>query len=294
MRKLPVLACAALLLSTLSVARAGDDPKVLRFSAIPDHDASELKQKYDPVARYLSDKLEVKVEYIPAADYQASVEMFKNGDIRLAWFGGLTGVQARRAVAGARAIAQGIEDPEYYSYFIAHRSTGLAPSPEFPSAISSLPFSFGSESSTSGRLMPEFFILRNSGKTASEFFEEPFGFSGSHPKTAELVCAGGAVKAGALNYRTYDTMVANGEIDPQVCPVIWETPRYADYNMTAHPDLEILFGIGFIDKLQSALLEMKDPGLLAAFARSGLIAASNAEFAAIESVATELGMLRER
>jgi phosphonate transport system substrate-binding protein len=284
---------AGFLLVLSSAASAADAPsKPLRFTAIPDHNATELKQKYDPVARYLSTELGITVEYVAAADYQASVEMFKNGDVLLAWFGGLTGVQAREAVPGARAIVQGTEDPDYYSYFIAHESTGLERSEDFPIEIASLPFSFGSESSTSGRLMPEFFIHEQSGKSPKEFFSEPFGFSGSHPKTAELVADGTKVKAGVLNYKTYDSMVADGRIDPKVCRIVWKTPHYADYNFTAHPDIDAIFGAGTIEKLQAALTGITNESLLAAFQRSGLINASNEEFDGIKNVARDLGMLR--
>ena len=284
---------AGLLLVLSPAASAADAPsKTLRFTAIPDHNATELKQKYDPVARHLSSELGITVEYVAAADYQASVEMFKNSDVLLAWFGGLTGVQAREAVPGARAIAQGTEDPNYYSYFIAHESTGLERSEDFPLSIASLPFSFGSESSTSGRLMPEFFIREQSGKPPKDFFNEPFGFSGSHPKTAELVAEGTKVKAGVLNYKTYDSMIADGRIDPEICRIVWETPPYADYNFTAHPEIDAVFGAGTIDKVQAALTSITDESLLAAFQRSGLINASNEEFDGIKKVARDLGMLR--
>jgi len=284
---------AGLFLTLASAASAADSPSaVLHFTAIPDHNATELKQKYDPVAAYLGKALGIDVRYVPAADYQASVEMFKNGDVQLAWFGGLTGVQARQAVPGAHAIVQGKEDPQYYSYFIAHSSTGLTRSEEFPAGIAALPFSFGSESSTSGRLMPEYYIRENSGKSPDDFFEHPYGFSGSHPKTAELVAEGTKVKAGVLNYKTYDTMVADGTIDPEVCRIVWKTPFYADYNFTAHPDIDKRFGAGTIDKLQAALIAMNEPSLLAAFQRSALIAATDAEFEGIEKVARELGMIR--
>jgi phosphate/phosphite/phosphonate ABC transporter binding protein len=146
-------------------APAPAEKPVLRFSAIPDQDKTELKEKFDAWAEHLTAALDVPVEYVPASDYKASVEMFRNGDIQLAWFGGLTGVQARHAVDGARAIAQGKADPQYLSYFIAHKDTGLTESDEFPTDLAMRTFTFGSESSTSGRLMPEFFIRQNTGKS---------------------------------------------------------------------------------------------------------------------------------
>jgi len=264
---------------------------VLRFTAIPDQNTTELRAKFAPLAEYLSEALGVDVAYVPARDYQASVEMFRNGDVQLAWLGGLTGVQARSAVPGAHAIAQGAVDPNYYSYFIAHASTGLERSGRFPADIADLTFTFGSESSTSGRLMPEYFIRSASGRTPAEFFNQAFGFSGSHDKTCELV-ASGRYQAGVVNYKVYDRRVADGSTDPEQVKIIWRTPFYADYNFTAHPLLETRFGAGFTDRLQEALVAIDDPTLLRALPRERLIPARNEEFAGIEAVARELGMLR--
>ncbi len=263
----------------------------LRFSAIPDQNTTELQEKFDPVAAYLAETLAVPVEYVPSTDYQGSVEMFKNGDIHLAWFGGLTGVQARAAVEGAHAIAKGEEDAEFYSYFVAHRDSGLERSDAFPAGLAGLTFTFGSESSTSGRLMPEAFLLEHTGKAPKDFFEKQPGFSGSHDKTAELV-ESGQFQAGVLNYAVYEKRVAAGKTDPDVCRVIWKTPAYADYNFTAHPDLEELFGAGFTEKLAAALIGMTDEKLLGAFPRKRLIAATDAEFEGVRKVAESLGMVR--
>jgi phosphonate transport system substrate-binding protein len=290
----------ALLAPLLSIALLGscggpesaDSPApTLFFTAIPDQNTTELVEKFAPLAAHLSDQLGVSVEYLPARDYQASVELFKNGDAQLGWFGGLTGVQAREGVPGARAIAQGQADPEYFSYFIAHRDTGLERSESFPEAIGPLRFTFGSESSTSGRLMPEYFIRQSTGQGPSEFFAEPVGFSGSHDRTVELV-ESGQYLVGAVNYKVYDKRVAAGDTDPEIVRVIWKTPYYADYNWTAHPGLEETFGAGFTERLQAALVSIDDPDLLAALPRERLIAAENEEFEGIRQVALDLGMIR--
>jgi len=269
----------------------GDPEKVLKFSAIPDQNTTELKEKFDALAKHLSEKLDVKVEYVPSSDYQASVEAFTTGDIQLAWFGGLTGVQARHEVEGAKAIAQGNSDPVFKSYFIAHQDTGLEKSDEFPTELGGLSFTFGSESSTSGRLMPEFFIKQETGQSPKEFFGKQPGFSGSHDNTVQLVQTG-EVQAGVVNFKVYDKRVAEGKTDPEVCKIVWVTPEYADYNFTAHPDLEKKFGEGFIEKLQKTLIEIKDPELLSAFPREALIEAKNEDFQGIADVAKELGFLR--
>ena len=266
---------------------------VLTWTAIPDANAESLKAKYEPISAYLAEKLGVVVTYKPVADYTASVEGFKTGDIQLAWFGGLTGVQARAAIEGARAIAQGAEDPTYKSYFIAHKDTGIEPSEAFPTALSEHAFTFGSQSSTSGRLMPEYFLRQATGTSPAEFFAKGFSFSGAHDKTALMVQSGAQVKCGVLSYKKYDQMVAEGEIDPDVCRVVWTTPTYADYNFTAHPRLEEMFGEGFTDRLQQALIEMDDRALLDAFPRSALIEATDADFDKIAETAAELGLVRQ-
>ncbi|HUF63418.1 MAG TPA: putative selenate ABC transporter substrate-binding protein [Verrucomicrobiales bacterium] len=281
---------AAVVAALSHCAPSSKKETVLRFSAIPDQNQTELAEKFDRIAERLSQDLGVPVEYVPATDYKASVELFRNGDVHLAWFGGLTGVQAHHSVPGARAIAQGEEDPEFYSYFIAHRDAGLTPSDTFPEALGSLSFTFGPESSTSGRLLPEFFLRENTGKSPSGFFSKPPGFSTSHDHTVELV-ESGQVQAGVVNYAVYRQRVAEGKTDPEVCQVIWTTPTYADYNFTAHPDLKSLFGAGFTEKLQAALLSL-DGGLLSAFPRAKLIPASNEDYAGIAEVARELGFLQ--
>ena len=288
-----MLLFALLCISAVAMVGCGgkEEAAVLKFTAIPDQNTTELEQRFAPFAAHLESVLGVPVEYVPSRDYQASVEMFRNGDIHLAWFGGLTGVQARAAVAGAEAIAQGKADPQYYSYFIAHASTGLERSDDFPAGIADLTFTFGSESSTSGRLMPEHFIRENTGRSPAEFFSQTYGFSGSHDKTVELVEAG-RFQAGVVNYKVYERRVAEGQTDPETVKVIWKTPYYADYNFTAHPKLETMFGAGFIAKLKKAILAYDARDVLdEGFQRSKLIGAENADFDKIKDLAAQLGFL---
>ena len=265
--------------------------KVLRFTAIPDQNTTELSEKFEPLAVYLSRQLGVKVSYVPARDYQASVEMFRNGDVHLGWFGGLTSVQAREAIAGSKAIAQGASDPSYFTYFIANPSANLEASDHFPENISELRFTFGSESSTSGRLMPEFFIRKHTGEGPMTLFTRPVGFSGSHDKTAELV-ESGQYQLGAINYKVYEKRVAAGLTDPEFAKVVWKTPPYSDYNWTAHPDLEKQFGEGFTSELQATLISIEDPKLLSALPRDRLIPATNEEYDGIRAIAKQLRMIR--
>ncbi|MEM9017919.1 MAG: phosphate/phosphite/phosphonate ABC transporter substrate-binding protein, partial [Verrucomicrobiota bacterium] len=185
------------------------------LSAIPDEKITDQKVKFDKLAAYLSESLGVETEFVFSKDYADAVTKFKNGEAHLVWYGGLSGVQARMAVPGSKAIAQGKADPQYMSYFIANKDAGLEPSEEFPAAIKDMTFTFGSPGSTSGRLMPTYFIMQNNGKVHPDewFATKPaFQMSGGHVATANAV-ADGTYQTGALNYKTYDSLV---ESDPKI------------------------------------------------------------------------------
>lgn len=273
---------------------AMSEKKSLVITAIPDEKVSDQEAKFQALQTYLAEKLDIPVSFSISKDYSAAVQRFKNGEVHLVWFGGYTGVQAREAVPGAQAIAQGAVDPKYKSYFIAHKSTGLGRSEKFPAdKIKDLTFSFGSPSSTSGRLMPTHFIVQETGKKPEDFFTNPVQFqeTGGHDATVRAV-ASGSVQVGAVSYKKYDSMVKEGEIDPQDAFILWITPDYADYNLTVHPALEEMFGEGFIAKLQQTLVDCEDKDVLYAFNRDDLIPAKNEDFESIAEVARQLGMLR--
>ncbi len=261
------------------------------FTAIPDQDTARLQQRFGKVAQYLSSALGIEVKYIPVKSYSASVAAFKNNEVQLAWFGGLSGVQARFATPGAVAIAQGEEDLEFYTYFIAHVSTSIAASEGFPDDIVGKTFTFGSKGSTSGRLMPEFFIREALGKSPREVFKR-VGFSGDHSKTLALVQSG-SYEVGALNYKVWDNEVKAGKVDASKVKVIWRTPDYPDYNWTIRGDVDQMWGEGFIDKVQQALLNMSDQALLSSFPRKSFIEADNSMYQPILDTAREIGILQK-
>ena len=259
------------------------------FSAIPDEDQTALVARFTKVADYLAGELGVDVEFVPVKDYGASVTAFRNDQIQLAWFGGLTGVQARQLVPGAQAIAQGAEDPQFVTYFIAHSSTGLTRQESFPLDAKGMTFTFGSKSSTSGRLMPEYHIRTETSAAPEEFFSR-VGFSGDHSQTLRLV-ASGAWQVGALNYAVYDKAAADALPETETAHVIWQTPPYPDYNWTIRGDVDARFGEGFADRVQAALIGMDDPELLASFPRQAFIAAKSEDFIPIAETARALGLL---
>ncbi len=264
---------------------AKSEDKVLRFTAIPDKDTTAQPERFKPVQDYLAKELGIKVEFVASPDYNVSVTKFTQGDVQLAWFGGVSGVQAREAVPGADAIVAGEEDLAFKSYFIANNSTGLTLSEKFPEAIKDLKFTYGSATSTSGCIMPTSFIMSETGKTPKEFFTKPFGFSDAHDIVVQKV-NDGEFQVGVLNFATFDALKKEGKADN--CTIIWETPPYADYNLTAHPALKKTFGDDIFVKIQEALIKCEDPAVLNALQRKKLIKVENSTFDGVAKVMKEV------
>ena len=285
-----ILKAALLALSLLQSAALAKDVPPLVFTAIPDQDETRLVERFTKVAAYLEGKLGVPVKYLPVKSYPASVTAFTNGQVQLAWFGGFTGVQARRAVPGSQAIAQGAEDTAFKSFMIANVSTGLNPSKDFPMGIEGKTFTFGARASTSGSVMPEFYIRRQfAGRAPQDIFSR-VGFSGDHSRTAQLVQSG-AFEIGVLDYSVYELDKKAGKIDESKVSVIWETPPFPDYQWTIRGDVDEIYGAGFSRKVRDALLNIDDRAILDPFGRSKFIPASNADYAPIEEVAKAANLL---
>ncbi len=259
------------------------------FTAIPDEDESRLRSRFDKVAVYLSKELGVPVKYVPVKSYAAAVTAFKNNQVQLAWFGGLSGVRARRSVPNSTAIAQGYEDQFFVTYFIAHKSAGVGESKGFPKQIKGKTFTFGSKGSTSGRLMPEFHIRTQFKQAPTKVFDR-VGFSGDHSRTIALVQSG-AYQVGAVNYKVWENELKAGKIDPKKVKIIWKTPTYPDYQWSVRGDVDKNYGAGFTAKVRKALLALNDPDLLKSFPRSKFVPASNADYKPIVDVGKEIGLL---
>ncbi len=281
---------AVFAVALLSGAAVAQDKPAFVFTAIPDQDETRLVERFTRVAEYLQGKLGVAVKYLPVKSYPAAVTAFVNNQVQLAWFGGFTGVQARREVPDSQAIAQGAEDVAFKSFMIANTKTGLKPSKEFPKEIAGKSFTFGSRGSTSGRLMPEYFIRKGFGGRNPEEVFSRVGFSGDHSRTIQLVQSG-AYEIGVVDFTVWALDLKAGKADPSQVIVVWESPTFPDYQWTVRGDVDRTYGAGFKEKLRAALLAIDDPAILTPFARSKFIPAKNSDYAPIEEVAKAANLL---
>jgi len=272
----------SLLLSRMAHASEG----VLRVSAIPDEAPTELQRKFAPLGNYLSAQTGLKVVFTPVTDYAAVVEALAAGKIDLAWLGGFTFVQARiRTNGSAIPIVQREEDARFTSKFIT-----ADPSIKSLSDLKGKTFAFGAPSSTSGSLMPRFF-MQQAGLNLEKDFKN-IAFSGAHDATAAFVSAGKA-DAGVLNASVWDKLVEQKKVDTDKVRVFATTPPFFDYNWTVRGDLDPKLVKTLSDaflKLDAANPEHKE--ILSLQRATRFIPTRKENYDGIEKAAVSAGLLK--
>lgn len=287
--KLPIkmaAVLAALTISTIGMTGFAHAQQVLRVSAIPDEAPTELQRKFKPLGNYLEQKLGMKVEFTPVTDYAASVEGLINNKLDMVWFGGFTFVQANvRSGGKVVPLVQREEDEKFKSVFITTDKsiTKL-------SDLKGKNFSFGSESSTSGHLMPRSFLL--DAKINPDTDMKRVAYSGAHDATVAAV-AGGKVDAGALNILVWEKLVAAGKVDPQQVRVFYTTPGYYDYNWSVRSDMNPVVR----KKLTDAFLALdaknpQDKEILDLQRATRFIPTKAENYTTIEAAARNAGLLK--
>jgi phosphonate transport system substrate-binding protein len=274
-------ACLALSLSCTATQAAN----VLRVSAIPDEAPTELQRKFTPLGAYLEQQLGMKVEFVPVSDYAAVVEALAADRLDMAWLGGFTFVQTRLKTGNAIPLVQREQDAKFTSKFI----TGN-PAVKSLQDLKGKTFAFGSVSSTSGSLMPRYFMQKD-GINPEEFFSR-IAYSGAHDATVAWVQAG-KVDGGVLNASVWDKLVAAGKVDTTKVVVLQTTPTFYDYNWTVRGNLDP----ALTAKIQAAFLALDpakptDKAILDLQAATRFIPTKAENYTGIEDAAHAAGLLK--
>jgi len=230
----------------LAISASAFAQQVLRVTTIPEEAATEQIRKFGPLTKYLERTQGMKVEFIPVSDYPAAVEALVNKQVDLVWFGGFTHVQAQiRSGGKIIPIAQREEDTKFRSVFIAQKSSGITKLAD----LKGKQFSFGSQSSTSGSLMPRSFLLEAGIDPERDF--KRVSYSGAHDATIASVVSG-RVDGAALDITVWNKFVAEKKVDTNKVDVFFTTPPYFNYNWSVHADMPAAQR----EKIKAALLAL--------------------------------------
>lgn len=249
MIKRPLAVMAGLCLSVATVfasTPALAEQDVLRVSAIPDEAPTELLRKFEPLGAYLEQELGMQVSFRPVSDYAGVVEALGSKRLDLAWLGGFTFVQARLRTGDAIPLVQREQDAVFTSTFIT-----ADPAINEHQDLKGKSFAFGSVSSTSGHLMPRYFMQQDGVDVDNDLGR--IGYSGAHDATVAWV-ESGRVDAGVLNASVWDKLVADGKVDTDKVRVYTTTPTYFDYNWTVRGDMDP----ELVERIKQAFLKL-DP-----------------------------------
>ena len=276
------LAAGLALSLSCALSQAAD---VLRVSAIPDEAPTELQRKFKPLGAYLEQQLGMKVEFVPVSDYAAVVEALASDRLDMAWLGGFTFVQTRLKTGNAIPLVQREQDEKFTSKYITAN-----PAVKSLQDLKGKTFACGSVSSTSGSLMPRFFMLKD-GIKPEEFFSR-VAYSGAHDATVAWVQAG-KVDGGVLNASVWDKLVAAGKVDTSKVVVLGTTPPYYDYNWTVRGNLDP----ALTAKIKAAFLALDpakpaDKAILDLQAATRFIPTKAENYTGIEEAARAAGLLK--
>ncbi len=271
--------------------------KVLKIGAIPDQNQEFLDRRFNLLSEELSKELKIKVKYVPVVNYVSAVTGFRTKVLDFVWFGGLTGVQARLQTPNSIVMAQRNIDKEFKSVFIVNKKLNLPQAKKLNDlkALKGLRFTFGSENSTSGRLMPEYF-LNKAGIKVTDFKGKKPGFSGSHDATIVLVNSG-SFEAGVLNKQVWEKNLIENPKRTKNLYAFFITPEYADYHWLAQGDLDKKFYKGFTNKLKETILNLSNNDsnqkkILKMFNAKKFINTDVKQYSNIESIGRKLKKIR--
>jgi len=283
---MPLFRCLLAVLLACAAGAAGAQT-VLRVSAIPDEAPTELQRKFKPLGDYLKRETGAEVQFTPVTDYAAVVEGLATNKIDLAWLGGFTFVQAKLRTQGqAVPIVQRAEDEKFTSKFIVPAASPV----QSLGDLKGRTFAFGSPSSTSGHLMPRYFLMKEGIRPDTDF--KAVAFSGAHDATVAFVASGRA-EAGVLNASVWEKLVESNHPNAAKVRVLATTPPYYDYNWTVRPGLDPALA----KKLAEAFLKL-DPAnpehkeIMALQRASRFIPTKVSNYDGIEAAAKAAGLVK--
>ncbi len=256
---------------------------ILRIGVLPDENKEKLLQRYTPLCEYISKQIGVPYDLVIPKSYSDLSDLFHEQKVDLVYFGGYTFVKAHTLDAAVPLVMRDV-DISSTSYFLAKTDSPLQKLADFKG----MKFSFGSWISTSGHLMPRYF-LKEMELVPENFFCE-VSYSGKHELTAEWV-AEGRVDLGVANQMVIETMYKDGRLNINDVRIIWQTPPYPDYVWALSPSIKKNMQI----KIRDAFLSLSKTNsfhseILAGVGATSFLPCGINEFTKLKMVIDELSL----
>jgi phosphonate transport system substrate-binding protein len=277
------LVATVLTLSVLSGcnAKPPNDAK-LRISMIPTTDPGKALRENQPLLAYWQKQTGRAPELTIPTSYAAVVEALANNKVDIAYLGGFTYVQAS-ARAGVKPLVQRAIDQQFHSVFITQTNSKVHSLADLHGH-----FVFGDVNSTSGHLMPLYYMQQE--KVDPDVIKNA-SYSGAHDATA-LAVANGKAEAGSMDEQVYKKMTANGQLKPDAVRVFYTTPPFFDYVWDANKNLDPKTADSFADAMKGLSADNPEQkALLDLLNAKGYVPANDADYGKLREAAQSAGLL---
>ena len=280
-----LLTLAAFATLTAGCSHSAQDTRpVLRLSMIPTTDPGKIVRESQPFVTYIEKQTGTKVELTIPTNYAAVVEAIVNDRVDIAYLGGFTFVQAS-ARAGVLPLVQRDQDQSFHSLFITQPKSSIHSLKDLKAHT----FAFGDVNSTSGHLMPAYFMQQQG---VDPVVIEKATYTGGHDATA-LAVANAKVDAGAMDELVYGRMVRDGKLNESQIRIFYTTPPFFDYVWAARKGLDPAIAQKFADAMLT--LDAGTPEeqpLLTLLNAKKYVKAENASYDPLRQAAKDAGLLK--
>jgi phosphonate transport system substrate-binding protein len=164
---------AALTMIAATTAAAAQEPKEINFGIISTESSQNLKQDWKPILDALAARTGFKVNAFFASDYAGIIEGMRFNKVHVAWFGNKSAIEAVDR-AGGEVFAQMVNadgTQGYYSHLIVHRDSPLKSLEDVLKNGRNLSFGNGDPNSTSGFLVPSYYVFAVNNVDAKGLFK---------------------------------------------------------------------------------------------------------------------------
>lgn len=228
---------AAVLLCSAVTAHAAPKEEALRFGVLSTESSQNLKKLWAPFLQDMEKVLNRPVQAFFASDYAGLIEGMRFNKVDLCWLGGKAAImavdRANGEVFAQVTDADGVDG--YYSLLVAHKDSPLNNVQDMLANAKNLSFSNGDPNSTSGFLVPSYYVFAQNGVDAKKIFKNVV--SANHESNA-LAVANKQVDVATFNSEGLQRLQIVQPAKAEMLKIIWTSPLIPKDPLVWRKDLD--------------------------------------------------------
>lgn len=217
-----VLAASALLAGSLAGMAHADQP-VINFGIISTESSQNLKSIWEPFLKDMSQQTGYQVKAFFAPDYAGIIQGMRFDKVDIAWYGNKAAMEAVDRAHGeifAQTVAAS-GAPGYWSLLIANKDSKIDSLEDMLANAKSLTFGNGDPNSTSGYLVPGYYVFAKNNVDPVKAFKRTL--NSSHEVNA-LAVANKQVDVATFNTEGMERLELTQPEKARQLKVIWKSP----------------------------------------------------------------------